>query len=82
MDPITIFVVGMASGALIGTTMGSVNYRLGVNDGFMFSKEPTCPGYQRARRILERYGKIKPLTPWQVAREQAMSERPDEKAPR
>lgn len=58
MDPITIFVVGMASGALIGTAMGSVNYRLGVNDGYMFAKEPTCPGYQRARRILEKYGKI------------------------
>jgi len=32
-------------------------YRLGVNDGFMFSKEPNNPGYQEARKILISYGK-------------------------
>jgi hypothetical protein len=52
----------------------SVNYRLGVNDGYMYSKDPTCPGYRRARRILERLGKI--------SAEQAKSGHPDGPAPR
>jgi len=61
----------------------SVNYRLGVNDGYMFAKDPTCPGYRKARRILETYGKISSLegSP-EAAREQAKAKLPDVPAPR
>lgn len=38
-------------------------YRNGVNDGYMLTKDPNCPGYRKARRILERYGKISPKAP-------------------
>jgi hypothetical protein len=43
---------------LVGIASNAAAYRLGVNDGYMFSKDPTCPGYFKARRILEGYGKI------------------------
>lgn len=52
-----ILIVGAVYFALRATEAA---YRNGVNDGYMFSKDPECPGYQKARRILEGYGKIPP----------------------
>lgn len=33
-------------------------YANGVNDGFMYSKEPWNPGYDKAKNILKEFGKI------------------------
>lgn len=33
-------------------------YRNGVNDGFKFTKDPSCPGYAKAKRILQRNGDV------------------------
>jgi len=43
---------------LVGLAGAEAAYRNGVNDGYMFSKDPTCPGYRKAGRILKQYGKI------------------------
>lgn len=60
METIPMWAAGVACLVciLIGIASSSSAYRLGVNDGYMFTKDPTCPGYQKARRILIRYGKI------------------------
>jgi hypothetical protein len=50
--------LAIAGMALVGMASTIAAYRCGVNDGYMFSKDPTCPGYQKARRILKQYGKI------------------------
>ena len=45
---------------MIAVTMVSVSccYQLGVNDGYMYSKEPWNPGYKKAEKILIKYGKL------------------------
>jgi hypothetical protein len=54
-------IVGLIGGTGLSLFMIAcvwASYRLGVNDGWGYAKDPTCPGYQRARRILQSYGKI------------------------
>lgn len=67
---------------LFSIAVGEVQYRLGVNDGYRFRKDPTCPGYQKARRILESYGEPINLDLAVDRRAQAMSGPPDVPAPR
>lgn len=57
---IPIWAAGLVALAitLVGIAGSEAAYRLGVNDGYMFAKDPTCPGYRKARRILESYGKL------------------------
>lgn len=52
---ILLFVGGSLAFTIAGMQAA---YHNGVNDGYMFAKDPTCPGYRKARRILESYGKI------------------------
>ena len=33
-------------------------YSNGVNDGYKYTQDPTCPGYAKAKRILQRRGAI------------------------
>jgi hypothetical protein len=58
MIPLWQALLVVLAALLVGIAASTANYRLGVNDGYCYSKDPTCPGYQKARRILQRYGKI------------------------
>lgn len=60
METIPLWAAGVACFVclLVGIAGTHSAYRLGVSDGYMYSKDPTCPGYAKARRILESYGKI------------------------
>ena len=60
MIPLWQMMLLLAAVMLVGIANNLAAYRNGVNDGYMFSKDPECPGYQKARRILEGYGKIPP----------------------
>jgi len=55
-------VVGLLIAAGVGlftwlaVAASNASYRLGVNDGYGFAKEPTNPGYDKALDILLTYG--------------------------
>lgn len=77
METIPVWAAGVACLVclLLGVAGTHSAYRCGVNDGFMFTKDPTCPGYRKAGRILRSYGII-------ASEEQAGSKPLDGPAPR
>jgi len=60
MEMVPLWAAGVAClfFVLVGIAGTHSAYRLGVNDGYMYTKDPSCPGYRKAERILKSYGKI------------------------
>ena len=58
MIPMWVAGLGWMLTILVGIAGTHSAYRNGVNDGYMYTKDPSCPGYRKAERILKSYGKI------------------------